>query len=165
MGFSNDLTFGAFSLSSLFDWSQGQLVINLTQFLADAGQNSVDFTEDVQPYTRRNGTVIQAGTGERRLRDRGDFADSRGYIEDGSYIKLRELSLSYTLPQSVFGRALGNAESARLTLSGRNLITITDYSGLDPEVSNFGNVPIARNIDVAPFPPSRSFWLSLDFSF
>jgi outer membrane receptor protein involved in Fe transport len=165
MGFSNDLTFGAFSLSSLFDWSQGQSVINLTQFLADAGQNSVDFAEDVQPYTRRNGTVIQAGTGERRLRDRGDFADSRGYIEDGSYIKLRELSLSYTLPQSVFGRALGNAESARLTLSGRNLITITDYSGLDPEVSNFGNVPIARNIDVAPFPPSRSFWLSLDFSF
>ncbi|MGH7449640.1 MAG: hypothetical protein ACRELT_18850, partial [Longimicrobiales bacterium] len=58
-----------------------------------------------------------------------------------------------------------NVQSGRLTLSGRNLIKITDYTGLDPEVSNFGNQPIARNIDVAPFPASRSFWLSLDVTF
>jgi hypothetical protein len=59
----------------------------------------------------------------------------------------------------------GQARSARLTLSGRNLIRITNYKGYDPEVSNFGNQPIARNIDVAPYPPNRSFYFSVDVGF
>jgi hypothetical protein len=54
---------------------------------------------------------------------------------------------------------------ARLTLSGRNLIRIANYSGYDPEVSNFGNQAIVRNIDVAPYPPSRSFYFSVDVGF
>jgi hypothetical protein len=56
-------------------------------------------------------------------------------------------------------------QAARVSLSGRNLLTFTSYSGLDPEVSNFGNQPIGRNYDVAPYPPSRSFWLSVDAGF
>ncbi len=75
-------------------------------------------------------------------------------------------SSAYQLPPSLLNNALlGGLDGARLTLSGRNLVTWTDYSGLDPEVSNFGNQPIARNIDVAPFPPSRSFWLGMDVQF
>jgi hypothetical protein len=46
-------------------------------------------------------------------------------------------------------------------LSGRNLLTLTNYTGMDPEVSNFGGQPIGRNYDVAPYPPSRSYWLSI----
>jgi hypothetical protein len=88
------------------------------------------------------------------------------YLEDGSYFKMRELSLSYDLPSNIVGAMFGGqARSARLTLSGRNLIRITNYSGYDPEVSNFGNQPIARNIDVAPYPPSRSFYFSVDVGF
>lgn len=124
-------------------------MINLTQFLADAGANSRDFTT----------------AGVQRLTNWGD-GDSRGYMEDASFIKLRELSLSYEIPAGLVDNALlGGIDGARLTLSGRNLYTWTDYTGLDPEVSNFGNQPIARNIDVAPFPPSRSFWLGVDVRF
>lgn len=166
MGFANDFTWGNFSLYSFVDWSQGNMVINLTKFLADAGGNSKDFTADPQPFQRANGTTVQAGKGQRRLLNRSDYRDSRGYMEDGSYIKVREISLSYNLPSSLVGRLLGGrVEGARLSLSGRNLFTFTDYSGLDPEVSNFGNQPIARNIDVAPFPPSRSFWFAFDVTF
>jgi hypothetical protein len=50
-------------------------------------------------------------------------------------------------------------------VSGRNLFTFTDYTGLDPEVSNFGNQNIARNIDVAPFPPSRTYTFSIRVGF
>jgi hypothetical protein len=50
-------------------------------------------------------------------------------------------------------------------VSSRNLWTFTRYSGLDPEVSNYGNQPVARNFDIAPFPPSRSFWISLELGF
>ena len=52
-------------------------------------------------------------------------------------------------------------KSLQVSLTGRNLLTLTNYSGLDPEVSNFGNQPIGRNYDVAPYPPSRSYWLSV----
>jgi hypothetical protein len=124
-------------------------VINLTQFLADAAANSGDFTT----------------AGVERITNLGD-GDSRGYMEDASFIKLRELSLSYEVPSGLLDNALWSGiDGARLTLSGRNLRTWTNYTGLDPEVSNFGNQPIARNIDVAPFPPSRSFWLGVDVRF
>ena len=87
-------------------------------------------------------------------------------MQDASYFKLRELNVSYNLPtsftQSIFG---GNVRHARLSLSGRNLFRVTSYRGLDPEVSNFGNQAIVRNIDVAPFPPSRSFFFSIDLGF
>jgi len=54
---------------------------------------------------------------------------------------------------------------AKLSVSGRNLWTFTGYTGLDPEVSNFGNQAIARNVDLAPYPPSRSFWGSIELGF
>ncbi|HEU0297810.1 MAG TPA: hypothetical protein VFR37_00105, partial [Longimicrobium sp.] len=62
-------------------------------------------------------------------------------------------------------RRFRQLQGASLTLSGRNLKTWTDYTGLDPEVSNFGTQQIARGVDVAPFPPSRSFWLTFNLGF
>ena len=81
-----------------------------------------------------------------------------------SYLKLREVNLAYNLPEG-FTRGLfgSTVRYARLSLSGRNLLRFTGYRGLDPEVSNFGNQAIVRNIDVAPFPPSRSFFFSIDW--
>ena len=54
--------------------------------------------------------------------------------------------------------------STRLSLSGRNLYMWTKYNGYDPEVNNGGNV-VARFVDNAPFPPSRSFFLTVDLGF
>jgi TonB-dependent starch-binding outer membrane protein SusC len=71
-------------------------------------------------------------------------------------------NLSDRLTSSLFGRSI---RTARLSLTGRNLLRVTPYRGLDPEVSNFGNQAIVRNIDVAPFPPSRSFFFSIDLGF
>ena len=65
-------------------------------------------------------------------------------MQDGSYLKLRELSFTYDLPESVVGHLFGGVRYARLNVSGRNLIRITPYKGSDPEVSNFGNQAIAR---------------------
>jgi hypothetical protein len=57
------------------------------------------------------------------------------------------------------------AQDLRLELSGRNLKTWTNYTGYDPEVSNFGNAPIGRTQDVTPYPPSRQFYVSLNATF
>jgi hypothetical protein len=149
MSFSSDLDYKRFTFGFLFDWKQGGDVINLTEFLYDAGQNSVDY--------------VGPGQERQRLFNSGI---SQVYVQDGSYLKLREVTLAYNLPES-FTRGLfgSSVRHARLSVSGRNLLRFTGYRGLDPEVSNFGNQAIVRNIDVAPFPPSRSFFFSIDLGF
>jgi TonB-linked SusC/RagA family outer membrane protein len=151
MSFSSDVDFHQFTLGMLFDYKQGGDIINLTEFLYDAGQNSIDYTT--------------AGGGADRIARFG-AGFTQPYVQSGTYVKLRELNLSYNLPQhlvsSMFGRGMRNV---RLSLTGRNLLRFTPYRGLDPEVSNFGRQAIVRNIDVAPFPPSRSFFLSVDLGF
>ena len=92
-------------------------------------------------------------------------AETKIYLESTTYLKLRELTLSFDLPQAFVRRFWSGGRYARVSLSGRNLFTLTPYKGADPEVSNFGTQQIARNFDVSPYPPSRSFWLSVDLGF
>ncbi|MFL5348413.1 MAG: SusC/RagA family TonB-linked outer membrane protein [Hyalangium sp.] len=146
VGFSNTFRYRGWSLSFLLDWQQGSDVINLTRFIYDLAQNSPDYV----------------GAGEQRLKDQATNAGV--YVEDASFLKLREITLTYQLPDSWVAQ-VPKVKNARLSFSARNVLTLTGYSGLDPEVSNFGNQAIARNIDVAPFPPSRSFWTSIDVGF
>jgi TonB-linked SusC/RagA family outer membrane protein len=149
MSFSSDLDYKRFTFGFLFDWKQGGDIINLTEFLYDAGQNSVDYVGPGQERQRLFNTGI-----------------SQVYVQDGSYLKLREVTLAYNLPESFTRGLFGSSiRQARVSLSGRNLLRFTGYRGLDPEVSNFGNQAIVRNIDVAPFPPSRSFFFSIDLGF
>jgi TonB-dependent starch-binding outer membrane protein SusC len=149
MSFSSDLDVKRFTFGFLLDWKQGGDIINLTEYLYDAGQNSIDFV----------------GPGEAR-QDSINAGFTSAYVQDGSYLKLREVTLSYNLPEG-FTRGLfgSSVRQARISLSGRNLLRFTGYRGLDPEVSNFGNQAVVRNIDVAPFPPSRSFFFSIDLGF
>lgn len=149
MTFSNELTFGDLSLYGLLEWRKGQDIINLTQLLYDFSANSPDFTEP--------------GGGAERLEVFG--ASARPWTQSGSFLKAREVSLTYDVPNSVAGSLFGGFfDTIRIRASARNLFTITPYEGLDPEVSNFGNQQVGRSIDVAPFPPSRSFWLGVDLS-
>ncbi len=96
----------------------------------------------------------------------GPGTDIRPYTESATYLKLRELTIAYTLPSEFTARLFGGiVQTARLNFSARNMLTFTGYTGLDPEVSNFGNQPTGRNVEVAPFPPSRSFWFGFDLNF
>jgi TonB-dependent starch-binding outer membrane protein SusC len=149
MYFSSDLNYKQFSLGFLWDWKHGGSIINLTQLLYDFGANSADWNSG---GSQRFASFSRGNT--------------QPYVQDGSYLKLREVTLSYNLPTSVTEHLFGGGvRSARLSASGRNLLRFTPYVGLDPEVSNFGNQAIIRNIDVAPFPPSRSFFFSIDLGF
>jgi TonB-dependent starch-binding outer membrane protein SusC len=144
--FGSDLSYKRFSFGFLWDWKHGGDAINLTQLLYDAFGNSVD----------------QVSAGNTRITNWAG-GQTKVYIQDASYLKLREVNVGYDLPADIpqhFGM-----RTARISFSGRNLLRFTPYKGLDPEVSNFGNQAIARNIDVAPFPPSRSFFFSIDLGF
>lgn len=85
------------------------------------------------------------------------------YIEDGSFVKLREIALRYTLPSELAGR-LG-AGSASIRIAGRNLYTWTDYSGLDPEVNLFSANTVARGVDFATTPLPRAFVAGINLTY
>ena len=157
MSFSNNLRFKRLRLYGLLDWQHGGSIINLTKFLYDLGSNTADYADPITVGT------LQTTKGANRLRL---FPKQTAmYVEDASFMKLREVTLSFEVPPTMVSRFGRGVRSAELSLSGRNLLTFTGYTGMDPEVSNFGNQPIGRNIDVAPFPPSRSFWFSVSLGF
>ena len=149
MGFVNDVTFGPWSLTGVLDYQNGGSIINLTQFLYDDAQSAADF-----------------GTPAYDARRRGYLTGVMApYIEDATFLKLREIGVSYTVPTNVVQSIGWGADNLRLSLTGRNLASWQKYSGLDPEVANLGSAAIRNNLDVAAYPPSRSFFLNIAVGF
>ncbi|MBA3657682.1 MAG: TonB-dependent receptor, partial [Gemmatimonadaceae bacterium] len=146
MGFSNDFTLGAFRFSSLLDWRKGSVGVNLTNNYFDGG------------------LLADTATGNQRIRD---FRKGQAvYVESTGFLKLREATVGYELPSRLTSSLFnGRASAARVELSGRNLWTKTKYTGLDPEVSNFGNGALGRVQDVTPYPPARSFFFVVRTTF
>ena len=87
-----------------------------------------------------------------------DIKFTRMYLDDGSYLKLRTLSLGYT-----FKKPFPFIESLHLSATANNLLTFTNYKGYDPEVNSFGSTPSLRGID--SYPQQRSFVLGINVSF
>jgi TonB-linked SusC/RagA family outer membrane protein len=145
IGWTNDVRVGNWTLSWLLDIKEGGDVINLTKLLSDLGGTTADLD----------------GAGA----DRGlpwNTGDTRPWIEDGSYVKLRELKLQYSLSSGVLKNLVyGKLSHVDLSLQGRNVKTWTDYSSYDPEVSNFGTVAIGRSVEVTPFPSSRAWYFNI----
>lgn len=168
MSFNNIFRVGPFGLRFLIDWKNGGEVINLANLLADLGGTTADYAKPAD-FLFRGGavdgsdttiTVDEAGPG--RLGLLGTVTGP--YIEDGSYIKLRELAIEYSLPKSIVDGFLGGAvDYLTISVTGRNLWMKTNYSGYDPEVSQFGNIAVGGSVDVFPFPSSRSLFFDISF--
>ncbi len=142
---SNDFTFHQFGLSMLWDWQKGGVEQNQTLSLYDF-----------------NGLAADDGTpaGEARIAD-AFSGIANPFVQATTFLKLREVRVSYTLSPAASHRFFGS-DAVSLNVSGRNLILITNYFGYDPEVSNYGQTAITRGIDLAPYPPSRTFYLSVN---
>jgi len=149
IGFTTDLTWKSFTFGSVWDYQHGGDIINLTSFLYVDSQLSPDF--GTPAYT----TKLNA------------YNDGvmTPFIEDASFLKLREVSLGWLVPQRLTNAVGLGVRDVRLGLSARNLKTWSDYSGLDPEVANLGDAAIRNNLDVTPYPPSRSFFFTLAVGF
>lgn len=149
MGFSNEFSLGQFRLYGLLDWRNGGSVVNVSQNVYDELGTAPDQAASAQRIELFDGPIGQSV-----------------YVQDASFLKLREVSLSYLLPENLVHSLFGSrVNGVRAELSGRNLVTWTRYPGLDPEVSNFGNQNINRGQDLAPYPPTRSYFFSLNVDF
>lgn len=158
MAFSNDVTWGNWSAAALVDWRDGGTVSNLTLNLFDEGNNTWDYDKPSPD------TTVGKTLGAWRYNSWGG-RNTKIYLSNGSYVKLREITIAYDVPRQYLARLERlNVSTARVSLSGRNLHIWSGYNGYDPEVNNGGNV-VARFVDLSPWPPSKSYFLSLDLGF
>ncbi len=149
MSFINNFKWHRFDLSFLWDWKQGGDVINLTKLLTDLFGTSPDLD-----------------TPEGKARAAAFGKTTHQFVEDGTYLKLREISLGYTFKPETVKRIFGGIFSRfRVGVSGRNILTFTNYSSYDPEVSNFGFRAIGHSIEVTPFPASKSYYFNISLGF
>jgi TonB-dependent SusC/RagA subfamily outer membrane receptor len=154
-------------LRALLDGVFGNDIMNLSTRAQNAGiaSNSKEYERELLPY------------GDPRKLPPGFNARTQGifeyWIEDGTYVKLRELSASYTLNMPTVTRFF--RDGVELTLSGRNLFVWTDYSGYDPEINLFGTnagglgsvqtTAADRGFDFGGYPIPRSWSLGARFTF
>jgi hypothetical protein len=88
---------------------------------------------------------------------------SSAIVEDASYVRLKNVTLSYTLPRSILQRA--KIQSVRVYVSGSNLWTLTDYTGYDPEANTYGQNTTVIGIDNGGYPQSRTYQVGATLSF
>jgi TonB-linked SusC/RagA family outer membrane protein len=165
-GWTNTFTFAGLELSAFLSGQYGNEVFNLqsSQFTrSDVSSNSIVERFEGR-WTEENpegATYPRAGfTGYR------DSPEDGRLVEDGSYLRLQSLTLGYNLPVGRLGSAVGGAvQSARLYVQGRNLFTITGYSGFDPDVNSRGQGSINRGYDIGSYPLTRTYTVGLDLTF
>ena len=160
MNFSNKMVYKNFTLSFLWHWKKGGDNINLTKLLSDFGGTSADydgFNVDPEGLIRN---------GDYRI-TKGLFSgNATPFVEDASYLRLREIGLYYSLPQENLDKWFkGNVSNVKVGLSGNNLINIFDYNSYDPEVSNFGGNGLSTGVEVTPFPSSKRYMFHLSAQF
>ena len=158
ISYRNSLRMGDFELSFLIDHKEGGHAINLANLIYDLGGTTGDYDKEELDL---DGDGTKSGNGNERLTVLGGV--TAPYIESTTYTALRDLSMSYTLPSSVSDR-LG-LSYMRVGIAARNWWLKTDYTGLSPEVSQFGNEAIGGSVDTNPFPLSKSTYLTLSMGF
>jgi len=153
--FLNTFTFGSsLELSVLLDGRFGNDVANFTRrsgdFFGSSANLGLESQRDTAPGT-------YARNSERNLL-------YEEFIEDGSFVKLREVALQFRFDQPWVRRYTGS-RNATLRLAGRNLHTWTNYTGMDPEINLFAASTVSRGVDFATTPIPRTFSVGLGFDF
>jgi hypothetical protein len=164
MGLANNISFKNFSLYFLFDLKYGGVVYNRTKQWLYRDLRAADVDQSGKEEYQKHATDYYAA-----LYDVNNITSH--FVEDGTYLKLRELSLSYSLDKADLTGFLGGFfKGAKVGFIGRNLLTFTKYTGYDPEVaqpSSSSNVGYFQYFafDAYGYPNYRTMSVSLEFKF
>jgi TonB-linked SusC/RagA family outer membrane protein len=152
---TNVIFFKNFEFNILIHRSHKNYNSSLNGELTDEGGNTPD-------WSTLNKDGIPVGNA-RKLGQPG--ITTRQFIVDASYTKIREMSLYYTIPKTIFGNWANKFESLRIGVSGNNIAMWTPYYGYDPEAANFGNRPTGATVDLLAYPSARRFFFHLNLNF
>lgn len=159
-GITNTFSYKNFSLSVFLQGSQGNDIFNVTRIEGEAMIDAKNQLATVNNRWRQPGDItdvpkaVWASTAN-------SLASTR-FVENGSYLRAKAVTLGYTIPPSVLTRL--KISNAKVYVTGENLFTITKYSGFDPEVNAFSNSTVL-GVDYGTYPHSRNLIFGLNVSF
>lgn len=140
----------------------GNTIYNGVRQILDTYQNT-NFRSDISPWTENNKDTddprIGVATDDVALSQNG--SNSNRWLENGSYVRIRNIEVGYNVPIAAIQRI--GVDNARVYVSGQNLLTLTKYSGLDPDV--VGNGILERGFDSGNWPSSRVYSVGVQFQF
>ncbi len=154
-GFSTNLSYKNFDFSAFFSGAQGNDIFNFSRYRFENPfglQNLFKVTEDRWSPTNPSNKYASPSQG-------GRLPVSDTFVEDGSYIRCKNLTLGYTVP------SIKGLKNVRVYISGNNLFTLTKYSGFDPEVNSYAGSNTEIGVDNTVYPQARSFLGGVQVSF
>lgn len=162
-GFNSNLNYKSFDLVMFFQGAYGNDIFNGTKV----------YTERPDATHNMSVKMLNRWTGEGSTNDahypRLDASNSENiifsdrYVEDGSYIRLKNIQLGYTLPEKLSKYA--GIKKLRVYVGATNLLTFTKYSGFDPEIGEGYDGSLDLGVDRATYPQSRTYLFGLNLSF
>ncbi len=161
--FRNSFRYAGFDLSANFQFEVGKDIYNNTLAFAGPGSSPVfaKLRNGIDDYYTADNTDATQPRPRRGALQTFNSQDSSQYVEEGDYIRLKEVVLGYTFQPEFFGLK----SSLRIYVGADNLVTITDYSGLDPEVNTFGSANISRGTDFFTQGLNKTYKFGLNFKF
>ncbi|HYH56762.1 MAG TPA: SusC/RagA family TonB-linked outer membrane protein, partial [Anseongella sp.] len=161
-GFSNNFYYKGLSLNVFFQWSYGNDIYNANRLALEGNSNGQSNYNQFASYVNR--WTPENPTNENyRTRGQGPIGYySSRVVEDGSYLRLKTVSLNYSVPARFIERAF--LSNLTLSVAAQNLLTWTNYSGMDPEVSILNPV-LSPGFDLSSYPQARTitFGIKADF--
>lgn len=159
-GLSNNFSYKGFDLNVFLQWSYGNDIINANRMLFDGNGKQSRFFNQYASYANRwqpdnpSNTLFRTG-------GQGPFYYSSRVVEDGSYLRLKTISLGYNFPARIFQKA--KFKSLRIYASAQNIATWTNYSGPDPEVS-VRHSTLTPGFDFSAYPRASTLIFGLNLS-
>lgn len=160
-GFTNNFKYKKFDLSIFINGVQGNDIINMnTRFNANLGTNK-NITQEMADGAWAEGANNSNATGPKIMRQFfRNMLFSRRFIEDGSFVRIKNVTLGYNVPVKMKGLS-----ALRVAIGVNNLYTFTKYSGYDPEINSYGDNPALFGVDLGGYPNSRTYNISLRCNF
>lgn len=160
-GFNNNFTYRGFDLNVFLQWSYGNQLQNTSRLVFEGNALGKAYLDQFNSYADR---WSPANTSSANYRSGGFYGGgySTRTIEDGSYLRLKTVSLGYNVPKALLKKI--SVSSLRVYVSGQNLYTWTNYSGLDPEVSTYNSV-LTGGFDYSAYPRPRTIAFGANLTF
>jgi TonB-linked SusC/RagA family outer membrane protein len=174
-GWSNNLTYNNFELTFQVQGSRGNEIFNEGRIRLESpyegtsihlldrwtpDNQNTDVPAFIDAKTRQAAGLTSKVTLGKSNSDAGRL---QRYVEDGSYVRLKTVTLGYSLPSSLINKI--KIAKIRVYLSGTNLITLTKYTGYDPEVSAYNRNDAQIGVDLSNYPTARTITFGLDVTF
>ena len=157
-GFNNDFGWKALSLSVFLQWSVGNKIYNINRALLtqNAGNNN-----QLRDVLTNGAGIPTAKTG-----NTFDNYPSNLFVEDGSYLRGKNIRLAYAIPGLWLSRArINNVNDLRVYVSAQNFFTRTKYSGYDPELNEYSSTNLAQGFDFGTYPQPRQITFGFNAGF